>query len=77
MHVGAEGLGILRAAPSIGAVITMITLIYFPPLNKAWRNLLLAIAGFGVATLVFALSTNFWLSVAALFFTGALILSQL
>lgn len=71
LHVGAEGLGILRAAPSVGAVITMLTLIYFPPLNKAWRNLLLAITGFGVATLVFALSINFWLSVTALFFTGA------
>ncbi|MEN9364158.1 MAG: hypothetical protein RI903_1467 [Bacteroidota bacterium] len=71
LHVGAEGLGILRAAPSVGAVITMVTLIYFPPLKHAWRNLLWAIAGFGIATLVFGLSTNIWLSVAALFFTGA------
>ncbi len=71
LHVGAEGLGILRAAPSVGAVITMLVLIYFPPLQNAWRNLLLAIAGFGLATLVFGLSTHFWLSVGALFFTGA------
>jgi len=71
LKVGAEGLGILRAAPSVGAVVTMLTLIYFPPLKNAWRNLLLAIAGFGVATMVFGLSTNFWLSVTALFFTGA------
>ncbi len=71
LHVGAEGLGILRAAPSVGAVITMVTLIYFPPLKHAWRNLLWAIAGFGIATLVFGLSTNMWLSVTALFFTGA------
>ena len=71
LHVGAEGLGLLRAAPSVGAVLTMLTLIYFPPLKHAWRNLLLAIAGFGLATLVFGLSTNFWLSVGALFFTGA------
>jgi MFS family permease len=71
LKVGAEGLGILRAAPSVGAVVTMITLVYFPPLKHAWRNLILAIAGFGVATLVFGLSTNFWLSVTALFFTGA------
>ena len=49
----------------------MITLVYFPPLKHAWRNLILAIAGFGLATLVFGLSTNFWLSVTALFFTGA------
>lgn len=71
LKVGAEGLGILRAAPSVGAVVTMITLVYFPPLKYAWRNLILAIAGFGVATLVFGLSTHFWLSVTALFFTGA------
>jgi MFS family permease len=71
LKVGAEGLGILRAAPSVGAVVTMVTLVYFPPLKHAWRNLILAIAGFGLATLVFGLSTNFWLSVTALFFTGA------
>ena len=71
LKVGAEGLGILRAAPSVGAVVTMVTLVYFPPLKHAWRNLILAIAGFGIATLVFGLSTNFWLSVTALFFTGA------
>ena len=71
LKVGAEGLGVLRAAPSVGAVVTMLTLVYFPPLKHAWRNLILAIAGFGLATLVFGVSTNFWLSVVALFFTGA------
>ena len=71
LHVGAEGLGILRAAPSAGAVITMVILIYYPPIKKAWRNLLMAVAGFGLATLVFAISTNIWLSVVALFLTGA------
>ncbi|WP_374755629.1 MFS transporter [Flectobacillus major] len=71
LKVGAEGLGILRAAPSVGAILTMFVMVYFPPLNNAWRNLLLAVVGFGLATLVFALSTNFWLSVIALFLTGA------
>jgi MFS family permease len=71
LHVGAEGLGILRAAPSIGAVLTMLAMVYYPPTNNAWRNLLLAIAGFGIATLVFAVSTNIWLSAVALFLTGA------
>ncbi len=71
LKVGAEGLGILRAAPSVGAVVTMVTLVYFPPLKHAWRNLILAIAGFGVATMIFGVSTNFWISVVALFFTGA------
>lgn len=71
LKVGAEGLGILRAAPSVGAVATMAFMLYFPPLKHAWRNLILAILGFGIATLTFGLSTNFMLSVIALFFTGA------
>lgn len=71
LHVGAEGLGILRAAPGIGAVLTMLGTAYFPPTRQAWRNMLIGVAGFGVATIVFALSTNFWLSVGALFLTGA------
>ena len=43
---------------------------YIPVTRNAWRNMLLSIAAFGVATLVFAISTNFWLSVAMLFLTG-------
>ncbi len=71
LHVGAEGLGILRAAPSVGAVLTMFVLTRYPPTRHAWRNMLLAVAGFGIFTLVFALSTNFMLSIVALFMTGA------
>jgi MFS family permease len=71
LNVGAEGLGFLRSAPAVGAVLVMLGTAYFPPTNKAWRNMLLAVAGFGVATLVFAVSTNFYLSCFALFFTGA------
>lgn len=71
LHVGAQGLGLLRAAPAVGAMLTVIYCTYNPPLHQAWRNLLLAVLGFGAATLVFALSKNFWLSALALFFTGA------
>ena len=71
LKVGAEGLGILRAAPSVGAVLTIFATAYFTPTRNAWRNMLIAVAGFGVATLVFAISTNFWLSVLMLFLTGA------
>jgi len=71
LKVGAEGLGIMRAAPSVGAVLTIFATAYFAPTRNAWRNMLIAVAGFGVATLVFAVSTNFWLSVAMLFLTGA------
>ena len=71
LHVGAEGLGIMRSAPAVGAMLTVMVCTWWPPLNNAWRNLLLAVLGFGVATLVFAFSQNLWLSAAALFLTGA------
>lgn len=71
LHAGPEGLGILRAAPAVGALLTMLLLAWYPPMQAAWRNLLLAVLGFGVATLVFALSEQLWLSALALFFTGA------
>lgn len=66
-----EGLGYLRAAPSIGALITMIALTRFPPTRHAWRNMLLAVAGFGLFTLLFAYSNYLWLSLFALAMTGA------
>ncbi len=71
LKVGPEGLGYLRAAPSIGALITMIALTKFPPTHHAWRNMLFAVAGFGVFTLVFAFSNTLWLSLFALAMTGA------
>ncbi len=71
LHVGPEGLGIMRAAPGIGAVLTMLLMTRFSPVKQAWRNMLLAVLGFGIATFVFAISKNFTLSVVALFLTGA------
>jgi len=71
LKVGAEGLGFLRASPSIGAVLTLAFMTYFPPIHNAWRNMLLAVAGFGIATIIFSLSTNFYLSLLMLGLTGA------
>ncbi|WP_020650535.1 MFS transporter [Solimonas variicoloris] len=71
LRVGPEGLGLLRAAPAIGALLTVVWCAYHPPLARPWRNLLLAVLGFGLATFVFAVSKWFWLSIAALFATGA------
>ncbi|HFA47644.1 MAG TPA: MFS transporter [Bacteroidetes bacterium] len=71
LHVGAQGLGILRAAPAVGAMFSLLIISNISLMKNAWRTLLLYVAGFGVATLVFALSKNFYLSVAALFLTGA------
>ncbi len=72
LRVGPEWLGWLRAAPSIGAVLTLIVLARFSPVGPhLWRNMLLAVAGFGIAMLVFAVSENLWLSLIMLFLTGA------
>ena len=71
LHVGAVGLGWLRAAPSLGAVLMAFALAHRPPLQKAGRAMLLAVAGFGAATIVFGLSKNYALSFVALALTGA------
>jgi MFS family permease len=70
LHVGSEGFGILRAAPSIGAILTMVATAYIPISKNAGMKLLVAIFGFGVCIIVFGLSTLFWVSVVALFFSG-------
>jgi MFS family permease len=71
LQVGSEGFGILRAAPAVGAAITMLGATRFPLHKKAGKKLLWAVAGFGVCIIVFGLSTYFWLSVIALFLSGA------
>ena len=72
LHVGAQGMGILRAAPSIGALLMAFLLAHRPPMQNAGRMLLLAVTGFGLATIVFGLSTSFLLSLAMLALLGAL-----
>lgn len=72
LKVGPEGLGVMRAAPSIGALLMAITLAHLPPFQHAGRTLLLAVGGFGAATIIFGVSTFFWLSVAMLLVLGAL-----
>jgi MFS family permease len=71
LNVGARGLGILRAAPSAGAVLMLMVLQRVSPMRHAWRTLLTAVAGFGVSIIVFALSPWMALSVTALFLSGA------
>ena len=71
LHVDASGLGVLRAAPSIGSVILMTFMSIRPPERNTGRVLLAAFAGFGLCTIGFALSTSFWLSVALLIAVGA------
>ncbi len=70
LHVGAKGLGILNAAPSLGALIISLIATKHPPIARAGRNLLLTVLGFGLSIFVFGLSKNFFLSLAALFISG-------
>lgn len=71
LHVGSLGYGFMRAAPAVGAFTMAMIVAHSPPMKRAGRNLLLAVAGFGCATIVFGLSKNYWLSLAMLFLTGA------
>jgi MFS family permease len=61
----------LRAAPAAGACVMALLMAHMPPMQKAGRTLLLCVAGFGLATIVFGFSQNFWLSMGALALTGA------
>ncbi|GAA4021481.1 MFS transporter [Deinococcus rubellus] len=70
LKVGPTGLGVLVSAPSIGALAVMLYATRRPPGRNAGRTLLISIAGFGVSIIVFGLSHNFYLSVAALVATG-------
>jgi MFS family permease len=72
LKVGPQGLGLMRAAPSIGALIIAVVLAHLPPFKHAGRTLLLAVAGFGLATIVFGISTSFWLSMLMLTLLGGL-----
>lgn len=71
LHVGPQGLGFLRAAPAIGAVIMAVVLTFNPIGKGAGMRLLRNVALFGVFIIAFALSTNFYLSLLFLVITGA------
>jgi MFS family permease len=66
LRVGPEKLGLLRAAPSVGAFATALALAHFPHFRRPGRVMLWSVAGFGAATIVFGLSKSLGLSLAAL-----------
>ena len=70
LQIGPDGLGYLRAAPAVGSVLMAVWLTYSPMKRGAGRKLLWAVAGFGLATIGFALSKSFALSLFLLFLTG-------
>ena len=72
LHVGAVGLGWLKAGPYIGAGVMALVLAWFPLIRRAGPAMLLSIAGFGACTIVFGISTSFVLSMAMLILLGAL-----
>jgi MFS family permease len=71
LHVGPVGFGILRSSVAVGAFATGLILHRFPPLRRVGTLLLVAVAGFGVATLVFAFARQLWIATAALAAIGA------
>lgn len=71
LKVGEIGLGFLRSAPSLGAVLMAVYITHHPIRQKMGKTLLWAVAGFGGCIIVFALSQNFWLSLAVLVISGA------
>ena len=71
LHQGPRGLGLLRAAPAAGALMMSLTMARFPFRRKAGLRLFICVAIFGAFTVVFGLSRNLWLSLAALAIAGA------
>jgi MFS family permease len=70
LHVDATGMGILKAAQGIGTILMLVWLGKYPLKNSQGKTMLYCVAMFGVCILVFAVSKSFWLSFAALFFSG-------
>jgi MFS family permease len=71
LHVGPTGLGVLRAAPGVGALAMSLYLARHPPRRRVGRQMFAAVAAFGVATIAFGLSASFPLSLVALALLGA------
>ena len=72
LKTGPEGLGILRSAPGIGAILVMLIINFIPMKKGQGKVMLYCVAGFGLMMIVFGLSTFFWLSFAALLISGVL-----
>jgi len=71
LKVGSEGLGLMRASASAGAVLTMLAMTRISPMNRPWRNLLIAVVGFGTSIICYGLSKNFYLTLIFLFLEGS------
>ncbi len=70
LMVGKVGLGVLRSAPAVGALLMAFYITHHPITKNTGKILLYCVAGFGVSMILFALSTNFWLSLGLLMMSG-------
>ncbi len=71
LHAGPKGLGLLRAMPSLGALAVSLTLVFRPLRRRAGKTMLVCVAIFGAATVLFGLSHTMWVSMVALVVVGA------
>jgi MFS family permease len=71
LHAGPRGLGLLRAMPSVGALVVSLTMVVKPIKRKAGATMLICVGIFGASTVVFGLSKSIWVSAAALVIVGA------
>jgi MFS family permease len=71
LHVGAEGLGMMRAAPAVGAALVALLLTRFPLHSGVGAKMFVAVGVFSVGTIAFGLSTSLQMAVASLFVLGA------
>lgn len=71
LKVGPQGLGFLKAAPSVGSFMMAALLVYYPPIYNTGKKLLWAVFGFGICMIVFGISKNFYLSIFVLAISGA------
>ncbi len=70
LHIGAKGLGFLRAAPAVGEIIMSVYQAHHPFFKRAGRSLLICVFGFGLSIILFAISQNFYLSLFLLLLSG-------
>lgn len=71
LKVGPQGLGFLKAAPSLGSFIMAAAVVHWPPVKNTGKKLLVAVFGFGLCMIIFAISKNYYLSLAVLAISGA------
>lgn len=71
LKVGPQGLGFLKAAPSLGSFLMAAVVVYFPPLHNTGKKLLGAVFGFGICMIIFGISKNYYLSLTVLAISGA------